>query len=757
MRRRMAPMPERNQAKRRRTFWSEWKHSGAVRAAIFLFLVAFLYLTLYDHLITETYEVEPGAPSTANIEAKERFVNEPATEREREKAAAEVQPVYTYVSLDNAALIDRIYNQLENVNNDANFSTNEKVDIYRAFFPSEYEWHMDRKLKDLGETGLNAPLLEEIRKQLEDQKYRIPEEMYFLIPRLTAGQLAEMKQITKDIVSRLMSEPLRSAEPARERVPELVNSSSLSQRISREVVQEIARFVITPNRYYDQVAYEHAVEEAKANVAPVYIEAGQLIVREGQVITNEIYEILEQQGLLKEKRSFGPQAGLLLLVLIVGLILFLYILRSDLPIRRNNVQLIMFMLIFFLNVLAMKLVAMGQNLDYPYVGFLAPVAMGSMLIAILLDARLALIASVLFAVAASIIFNTSREMPLFDFTYGFVAFAACSIAVFAIRKAGQRSAVLRAGLSVSLFSAIAILSILLLGQTLDTRTILFALSFGIAGGILTAVLVIGLLPFFEASFGILSPLKLIELSNPNHPLLRKLLTETPGTYHHSVMVGNLAEAAAESIGANGLLCRVGSFYHDIGKTKRPGYFIENQMNGENPHDRIEPELSKAIIVAHAKDGADMLREYKMPKQICDIAEQHHGTTLLKYFYHKALKMREGQPGAEEVREEDFRYPGPKAQSKEAAIVGIADCIEAAVRSLRNPTIEQIGSMVDKIIKDRLDDNQFDECDLTLKELNTIGKTLKETLLGIFHSRIEYPDMPAKQSEQNEEKNESKAG
>jgi hypothetical protein len=270
------------------------------------------------------------------------------------------------------------------------------------------------------------------------------------------------------------------------------------------------------------------------------------------------------------------------------------------------------------------------------------------------------------------------------------------------------------------------------------------LAFTIVSGLLTAILVIGLLPFFEVAFGILSSVKLVELSNPNHPLLRKLLTETPGTYHHSVMVGNLAETAAESIGANGLLCRVGSFYHDIGKTKRPQYFIENQANRENPHDHIDPSLSKSIIIAHARDGVEMLKEYKIPKQICDIAEQHHGTTLLKYFYHKALKRREENPeGTEEVREEDYRYPGPKAQTKEAAIVGISDCVEAAVRSLKKPTMEQIDLMVDKIIKDRLDDNQFNECDLTLKELDTISKTLKKTLLGIFHSRIEYPDLPDK--------------
>jgi putative nucleotidyltransferase with HDIG domain len=204
------------------------------------------------------------------------------------------------------------------------------------------------------------------------------------------------------------------------------------------------------------------------------------------------------------------------------------------------------------------------------------------------------------------------------------------------------------------------------------------------------------------------------------------------------MVGNLSEAAAEAVGANGLLCRVGSYYHDIGKTKRPSYFIENQTNIENPHDRIDPTLSKSIITAHARDGVEMLKDYKMPKSIRDIAEQHHGTTLLHFFYVKAKKLAEEEGSGKEVREEDFRYPGPKAQTKEAAIVGIADSVEAAVRSLRNPTLEQIDSMVRKIIKGRLDDGQFNECDLTLKELDKVAKTLNETLLGIFHSRIEYP-------------------
>ena len=241
------------------------------------------------------------------------------------------------------------------------------------------------------------------------------------------------------------------------------------------------------------------------------------------------------------------------------------------------------------------------------------------------------------------------------------------------------------------------------------------------------------MPFFEAGFNILSTIRLIELSNPNHPLLKKILTETPGTYHHSVMVANLAESACEAIGANGLLARVGCYYHDVGKTKRPHFFIENQINNENPHDRLPPEASRDIIIAHAVDGAAELKKHKMPKEIVDIAEQHHGTTLLKYFYFKA---KEENP---ETLESDFRYPGPKPQSKETVIIGLADSVEAAVRSMVNPTPDQIKTLVHNIVQDRLMDGQFNECDVTLKEIEIVKETFCETLNGIFHSRIEYPD------------------
>ncbi|WKB36910.1 HDIG domain-containing protein [Terrilactibacillus sp. S3-3] len=298
-----------------------------------------------------------------------------------------------------------------------------------------------------------------------------------------------------------------------------------------------------------------------------------------------------------------------------------------------------------------------------------------------------------------------------------------------------RPKILQTGCFIALINILIVFCLLVIQNSplhvVDTG---MTLGFALLSGFLSTVLTIGLIPVFEASFGILSPMKLIELSNPNHPLLRKILLEAPGTYHHSVMVANLAERACGVIGANGLLARVAAYYHDVGKTKRPRFFAENQFDGVNPHDKISPQLSRTVIISHPYDGADILREYRMPKEIIDIAEQHHGTTLVKYFYVKAQEQSE-----KPIPESEFRYPGPKAQTKEAAVVELADSIEAAVRAMKKPTPTKIENLVQNIFNARLEDGQFDECDLTLNELRLVKESIGETLNGVFHSRIEYPD------------------
>jgi len=382
----------------------------------------------------------------------------------------------------------------------------------------------------------------------------------------------------------------------------------------------------------------------------------------------------------------------------------------------------------------MKGISFLHEFKYSEISFIFPAAMGAMLIKVLIDEKMAVLFSIIMAICGSIIFNIGAT-GTFHVSAGIYIICSGIAGVLFLTKQNLRTKIFQAGTYVAGVNIIVIFSLLFLRNGhFDGLEYGFYFVSGFISGISSAVLAIGLLPFFEAGFGILSTMRLIELSSPNHPLLRKILTEAPGTYHHSVMVANLSESACEAIGADGLLARVGCYYHDIGKTKRPQFFIENQMNIENPHDRLPPQTSKNIIIAHATDGAAMLRKHKMPKEIVDIAEQHHGTTLLKFFFHKA---KQSDP---EVKEEDYRYPGPKAQTKEAAVIGIADSVEAAVRSMNHPTHEQIETLVRNIIADRLQDEQLNECDLTLKELEIVANSLCETLNGIFHSRIEYPEM-----------------
>ncbi|MCI3919701.1 HDIG domain-containing protein [Paenibacillus sp. TRM 82003] len=743
---------------------STWKYSRGVRAALLLSFALLFYFALAPNVIPPTYDVKPNTASKETIYAPTRIEDKLATEAARAQAVRAVAPVSTNVSMKNTELVERLFDELARINADEGLTAEEKASIYRNKIPDMFDQTYNATLSKWQSSGTYSDtLIEEIRLRLGEQRYQLQEEDLFKLPKLTQTQLSEMEPVVVDIVNRLMSDPVGDVASVRMQVPEWVNASTLTSNVTRGLAQELTRFALTPNRFYDEVATETARETAQSSTETIYFEKGDPIVEEGELISEDLYAVLDDLNLIQNSNNnVFPRVGLAVLTFFLIAALHMFVRNSRQAIRTDNRMMVMLFLIYGINIIAMKIVSVAQGLDTS-LAYLAPMAMGTMLIAVLLDDQLAIISTVIFSIAASILFHAGQD-ALFDFRYGFVALVVGFVAIFAIRRVSQRASVLRAGLSVSVAAAFTVTALSIIEQPDMTnyQELLLTIAYAFTGGLVTAVFVIGLMPFFEVTFGILSPLKLVELSNPNHPLLRKLLTEAPGTYHHSVMVGNLSEAAAEAIGANGLLCRVGSFYHDIGKTRRPSYFIENQMHRENPHDTMEPSVSKAIIIAHARDGVDMLSDAKIPKPIRDIAEQHHGTTLLKYFYHKAMKQRQelaaaieesagGDPEAavavEPIPESEYRYPGPKAQTKEAAIVGIADCIEAAVRSLRNPTVEQVDSMVRKIIKDRLDDQQFHECDMTLKELDVIAKSMKETLLGVFHSRIEYPgDTPAPQKQ-----------
>jgi putative nucleotidyltransferase with HDIG domain len=720
---------------------SNWRNSRSIRVLIFLCFIALFYFSVSPKLIQETYDIELNAISSKTIVSPRMIENKAATLRAQADASEFVQPVQTVIQLRNEQIVELIFNKIEQLNSDSLVSNDDKIAIYRSEFPQLFKDYIDLYIRDNRDLYKEA-MLEEIQAQLTDYEYRIPEETNYKIPRISVKEIPEMKSVTKTIVNRLMIDRNLDPVASRAKVPEMVNASQIQNKNAREIVQEIARFALTSNRFYDDEATKEARIQAAEMTEPILIQKGDVLVADGERITQEKYDLLQDLGVLKKTTNVWPNIGMFIMVILFVFGLYMFIRQSQVALLKNNGHLIMLLIINVITIMSIVVISLGQNASFPFIGYMAPVAIGSILITILLDARIAFLSSLIFSIVASIILNVNDEL-LFDYRYGFVAAVVCLVSIFAIHKASQRSTILRAGIMISTFASLSSLSIMLIENSYTLKNVLYSIAFSAAGGMITAVLVIGILPFLEIGFGILSPLKLVELSNPNHPLLRKLLTETPGTYHHSVMVGNLSEAAAEAIGADGLLCRVGSFYHDIGKTKRPSYFIENQTNIENPHDQMDPSLSKSIIIAHARDGVEMLLQHRLPKPIRDIAEQHHGTSLLSLFYHRALKQLEMEGDTETVIEEsEYRYPGPKAQTREVAIVGIADSVEAAVRSMRNPTKDQIETMIRKIIKARLDDGQLDECDLTMKDLDLVARSFKETLLGIFHSRIEYPeDLP----------------
>jgi cyclic-di-AMP phosphodiesterase PgpH len=699
------------------------------RLLFFFVLGSVLFSAMYSNVKPEKLELSLFSVAEKTIRSPGTVEDKKSTENKREDALDQVQDVYTLkkeYTQNRVDLITSIFQSAIDVNNEMKEELKKLTEQATEDTPIKEEPSTEDKV-----TRLKAKLTSSASKDLSTQ-------VLTALVQANNEDLSIARDMTVTAINNVMTKRISAdeVENAKKRVEEELKYTTLSENL-RIASIELGRYAIIQNEFYDPTATEELRNQAVESVEPVKILQGQVIVEEGELITQDIYRQLKLAGLLSTEKSFKPFIGLIVLVTIILSAIYYYFYQmKSLPEKRQT-YLLLFGIIFILSIFIMKIISMLQIFNFGGIGYIFPAAMGGMLIKILIDEKLAIFMSIIMAICGSLLFNEGMAGTL-NFSEGiYILFSAIAGILF-LSKKNQRSKILQAGTFAALINLLTILALMFLpnGQYSGVEYGNYFIT-ALVSGIGSAVLTIGLLPFFEASFGILSTMRLIELSNPNHPLLRKILMEAPGTYHHSVMVANLAESACEAIGANGLLARVGSYYHDIGKTKRPNFFIENQMHLENPHDRLPPDKSANIIIAHVTDGSHILRKHHMPKEIVDIAEQHHGTTLLKFFYHKALQDETA------IKEDDYRYPGPKAQTKESAVVGIADSVEAAVRSLSKPTPELIESLVKKIVADRLQDGQLNECDITLKEIETVSHTLCETLKGIFHSRIEYPEMTKK--------------
>lgn len=686
-----------------------------IMAVGILLTAGMLYAFLTDSVQGDAYDIQLFQLSSETIRSEKTVEDPIKTELERQRLADEVAPSYQFMD--------------------------EIADNQSALIESLFDYLLDAKAapeaeqEELSEEDKIAQLREDLRlMETSENGLRLTDDMLRSLLALSDERLIDVREELDNLLQSYLSEPIRIEEVARIRT-EIEQDIRRNEQIPANVVQAavtIGRFGIIANELVNEELTASQVQQVRNSVEPTRILQGQVLVQEGQVVDKEIYRQLELAGMTEEHLNYKPLLGLLIFVLIAVGLLVAVMSRSEKDDKSKSTELLVIVVVIAISLALMKLLyAVSGNFDL-VISFIFPTALAGMLVRLLVNERAAVYVTILISAAAGIMLQSGYSASLQVDVALYILFGGLT-AIYLIDQDGGRGRLLQISLAVAGVNVLFVAFYLLIGQTqYNWSEIGFYFTAAIVSGLLSGALAIGFLPFFESAFGMLSAMRLIELSNPNHPLLKKILMETPGTYHHSLMVANLADASCEAIGANGLLARVGCYYHDIGKTKQPQFFIENQVNIENPHDRLPPEKSRDIILAHGVQGAQMLKNYKMPKEIIDVAAQHHGTSLLKFFYYKA---KETNP---DTNEEAYRYVGPKPQTKEIAIICIADSLEAAVRSMKEPTSEKIKKLVDSIVEDKLKDGQFEECDISLKELKTVKSVMCETLNGIFHSRIEYP-------------------
>lgn len=572
------------------------------------------------------------------------------------------------------------------------------------------------------EKSLSKPNIERVLKKLKSNGAMLTGEVdvRFLLLGIDGDKFNEFEYFLKGLIRDAMKEDITVENLDEVILRAQVKMQELDMRMElKNIGSLIVKNVIKTNRIINEEETQRKKESAYNDAKNVVIvEKGQRIISVGDVVTDDKIQLLEDLNMLEihDKTDFCLMAGVFGLISLLALVVVVYV-----KYRKNILTKVSEMVMLSMIIIAQLLLACVIG---TYQMFMIPVFFVGVVTAILLDLGLAVVVNVVLAVAVSVMHGGSLE-------YMYMAIISGTMMCFFGYKAQQRSKLTAAGVYASVLNVLVVTAVSMISKrSLDN--ILMECTWAFSSGIVSIILTIGVLPFLESVFNITTPIRLLELSNPNQPLLKRLLLEAPGTYHHSLMVGNLAEAAAEAIGCNALLARVGAYYHDIGKLKRPNFFMENQ-SGNNPHDNMTPNLSALIILSHVYDGAKLAKSYKLPVAIIDLIVQHHGTTKLIYFYHKAISQKK-----DNIKEENFRYQGPKPSSKEAVVVMLADSVEAAVRSLSVKTEAKIERCIRDIIKGKLNEGQFDLCNLTLKDMDAIAKSFMNVLSGCFHERDEYP-------------------
>ena len=681
------------------------------RQRLMLLLMGLLVVASWSTLLvtaagSNRIHLTAGEASPRSILAtnKVTYLSSVLTERERQKMAEAVEKAYTpadeEIAGKRAAKAEEVLAYFEAIRNDTSAAHDERV----------------KAIQETPNLMLSTGAISTALSVHDDDWQNVSAE-------------------TLRVLGIVMQDDLREEEiiEVRRQIPRLINPALPDAQ--QELITALIRAFVMPNSFYDPQKTAELRQQAREEVEPIQrtIENGEAIVREGDIVTSLDIEEMEALGLLRQAVQWRDILGAVALVAIIvsALGTYIFYFHPDCWSRPRRALLLTLSLICTAGVA--KLMVPG-NTVLPY---LFPLTTLSMLIALLLDTELSIITTACLSIIIGHMSGGSLEVTAYILLGG-------TVAALSVHRMEQLSAFVRAGLYTGLANLVTVIAFRFLLHDYSPVALLQLTGMSLANGALSASLTFAAFSLLGRAFGITTTLQLLELARPTHPLLRQLLLDAPGTYHHTLIVSNLAERAAATIGADPLLARVGSYYHDIGKILRPYFFSENQSAGENVHEKLDPVTSAQIIISHVTDGLVLAKRYGLPDRIRDFIPEHHGTLLVSYFYRTAVQ---NSADRDSIDESDFRYPGPKPRSKETAIVMLADSCEALIRADRPSTPEEMDHLIRQTISNRLADGQLDQCDLTLRDLEVIRGAFLGILQGIFHPRIQYPEMTLQERKQ----------
>lgn len=716
----------------------------ASRNRFILLFVTSLLLTLIllpnQHLSTARYKA--GEIAASDIRATQNFLLEDKnlTEQLRKEAEGNSPVVYTFNDQIAAVHASTIASAIKTIHDTQNRQHGQQADPNSALLVIPDTKLTVEEFRALSSVRSEKALMASLNSLLSriyssrivlDSKVFISDSERGIELRNNSGSF--IGQINKGT-------PFIEISEARKKLANSNLAGVYDQKDSKLVLGLIAR-IMKPNLYFDREATESRKKNAVQGVRPVLykIQKGEMIVRVGERVSPEQAQKLEMIHLASNNGTkLSTGLGIFGLVILLFYFPYRFACKNIRKFNPTNRDVLAMALLIVGNFMLFKLaILVSSNVGsaFPWVTagsyyYLFPFAAGSMMVRILLNSEVALVYCAMMAPLLGILFNSNMFVMVY-------ALLGSVVGAHGVRYCQNRGIIYTAGLKVVVVNLAMALCFQTLNGSIFSIETLYVCLFAIIGALLSSMLVSAFTPLFETLFHYTTNIKLLELANLNSPILRDLMVKAPGTYHHSVVVGNLVEAAAEAIGANPLLARVSAYYHDIGKAAKPLYFIENMHGGENRHDKLSPHMSALILISHIKEGEALAREKRLGQPIIDVIRQHHGTALIKFFYEKAKVQAEA--AGQHIDEQEYRYPGPKPQTREAGLVMLADAVEAASRTLVNPTPDRIQGMVQKLINRIFSDGQLDECELTLKNLHEIAKSFNKILCGIFHHRIDYPE------------------